>query len=141
MSYVRSGSSPERLYVFESGHGLEFWWTDEKEKQRKAICKPSIFKQFMKKMVKTDGYICSPVRHKNIYIQEVVVNITNPKKYKILTKEMALEQVFDRKIKWHIWVCLKIDKTEILMWPVTWHYFYNTYLNQNYCSTKAHTYM
>lgn len=132
MSYIRCGSNPEGLYVFESGSGLEFWWTDEKDQQRKVICKPSTFKQFMKKLFKQDGYLYEkPVVHKNISAQEVFVDTTKKKKYKIFKEEVYIEQMLGGKIKWHIWVCLKIDKIKILMWPVTWRYFYNNYIETN----------
>ena len=132
MSYIRCGSNPEGLYVFESVYdGLEFWWIDEKNKQRKISCKPSVFKQFMKKLSKQHGYVYhKPLAYKNISIREVIVNVTNKKKYKILKKEMSVKQMLDGKIKWHIWVCLKIGETEILMWTVTWECFYDSYIAQ-----------
>ena len=117
MSYIRSPSNPERLYVFDC------WWNEDNESVR-IVCDRKDFKQFIRKIVKQNGYIpdLKPVVHKNIIpIQEVTVSYQDDTR-RIFRSELRFEDVEDiekYELGLELRYCLKIGSKKILLWPVT----------------------
>jgi len=137
MSYIRCTSNPEGLYVFESTEGLEFSTDETTSADDRILVDPKDFKNFIRKILKLDNYITEkPIKHKNISIKEVSVSIHKKTgKLKIWNKEPSFKVMFGTlknksKYKWDTLHCLTINGKNILLYKVTWDYFYNSYLNQ-----------
>ena len=137
MSYIRCASNPEGLYVFESSEGLEFYTDKTISADDRILVNPKDFKCFFKKILKLDNYIIEkPIKYKNISIKEVNVSIhKKTKKLKIWNKEPSFKTMFgtlknESKYDWRTLHCLTINGRNILMYKVTWDYFYNNYANQ-----------
>jgi hypothetical protein len=137
MSYIRCTSNPEGLYVFESTEGLEFSTDETTSADDRILINPKDFKNFIRKILKLDNYIIEkPIKHKNISIKEVSVSIHKKTgKLKIWNKEPSFKVMFGTlknksKYKWDTLHCLTINGKNILLYKVTWDYFYNSYLNQ-----------
>jgi hypothetical protein len=137
MSYIRSGSNPEGLYVFQSSEGLEFYTSKTTSADNRILVSPKDFQHFIKKIIKLNNYIIEkPIKYKNISIKEVNVSIhKKTRKLKIWNKEPSFRTMFgtlkrDSKYEWRNLHCLTIGGKNILMYKVTWDYFYNNYANQ-----------
>lgn len=119
MSYIRAYTNPEKLYVFESENGIEFWWGENINNQ--VVVNASDFMVFMLGVQKEYNYITfDPIKYRNISIQEVWST-----KDKIYTKEPK-KMVINFKVQYR----LTIKKKHIYMYPVTWYDFYNEYFKQ-----------
>lgn len=126
MSYIRCTSNPENLYVFENtDKQIEFMWGEYDFNENSIKTNSKNFKDFMRKVKKVYGYI----RHKNISVREIRFNRTLNK---IENKEPNWEKYY-----YDLLVCLKINKKKILMFEVTWRYFYNNYVKQNFLPSKS----
>lgn len=137
MSYIRCTSNPEGLYVFESTEGLEFYTDETNSADDRILVNPKDFKNFIKKILKLDNYILDrPIKYKNISIKEVSVSIHKKTgKLKIWNKEPSFRIMFGTlkhksKYEWRTLHCLTIGGRDILMYKVTWDYFYNNYVDQ-----------
>jgi hypothetical protein len=137
MSYIRCGSNPEGLYVFESTEGLEFYTDETTSADDRILVDPKDFKNFIRKILKLDNYIIEkPIKYKNISIKEVSVSFHKKTgKLKIWNKEPSFRVMFgtlknESKYKWETLHCLTINGRNILLYKVTWDYFYNSYINQ-----------
>jgi len=137
MSYIRCGSNPEGLYVFESVEGLEFYTDETISADDRILTNPKDFKNFIRKILKLDNYIADRlIKYKNISIKEVSVSIHKKTgKLKIWNREPSFRIMFGTlkhksKYEWRTLHCLTISGKNILMYKVTWDYFYNSFLNQ-----------
>ncbi len=131
MSYIRCTSNPENLYIFENlDKQIEFMWGEHDFNENNIKIDSKNFKDFMKKVKGLYGYVDrSPVKHKNISLQEIRFNRTLGR---IETKEPS----FENDYSYDVLICLKINKKKILMFEVTWRYFYDNYIEQNFLPTN-----
>jgi len=144
MSYIRCTSNPEGLYVIQEARDIVFWWRPSGSKEAE-ICtyearyNGKAFKSFMKKMKKSDGFIYHKgIKYKDISIREVTALYKKRDRYQnkivnILEEDEFPDdynEIYDKYTTKHL-VCLQIKDKQILMYDVTWKYFYNSYIEQN----------
>lgn len=134
MSYIRSTSNPEQLWVWEdsSEKKLMFSWknSNPQENPFETYCSLSDFKTFMRKVFKKDNYLQDNevIKHKTISIEEVwYSNKTN----KIWRKELPRKNKTWRTHNFECLICLTVNGKQILMYDVTWKYLYSQYIEQN----------
>jgi len=124
MSYIRCTTNPEKLYSWDDIDGnIYFNWTDRRGKHKKISIDSKVFNQFMVGLKIVDGYVmCEPLVYQNISIREIFYNAS-----KNCICENPLGNGKQTKDTIEILTCLQIGKEKLLMYDVTWNYFYQNY--------------
>jgi hypothetical protein len=125
MSYIRCTSNPENLYSWDDIDGnIYFNWTDRKGNHREISANSKVFKQFMVGLKIMDGYVMSePLTHQDISIREIMYNVNR----NYICKKFPYENGKFPKYKFDHLICLQIGKEKLLMYDVTWKWFYDNY--------------
>jgi hypothetical protein len=122
MSYIRSGSNPESLYVFGGSLGIEFYWRNSKGEYEDALCSEDDWNGFWE-IFRADEYAepdtDKPITFGSLSVQEVVYDFDN---HQVLPEYPHIDQTFGKVRNLAFLIQLKIGDKAVNMWKTTWQY-------------------
>lgn len=136
MSYIRSGSNPEGLYILGSAEAIEFYWNDSRGSHQEAFCSHSDWNGFWKLFLE-DEYL-DPERNEDepsisfgdLSVREVPYDFDQH----IVLPEYPMPTAANpdawKKRNIGFQVELKVGDKSIFMWRTTWQYLYENALQE-----------
>jgi len=119
MSYIRSTSNPEKLYIVGSVDGILCIYYDF----GCISCKTKDFKALIRKIMKEYGCIEEEkIHYKDLSVQEVHIFDDNNEE---VPKECVGILSFNRESNFKI--CLSVGDKKVFMYYVTWRYIYENF--------------